>query len=82
MIDQLSLSEKLLLSGNWSKIRKKFIIWSVGALPGIAAIGLVILVRLTGSLQLIVTIQHIIGLIARKYPSDLLKQSNYIAGSR
>lgn len=42
-----------MLSGIWSKIRKKFTIWSVGALPGIAAIGLVILVRLTGALQLI-----------------------------
>lgn len=42
-----------MLSGIWSKIRKEFTIWSVGALPGIAAIGLVILVRLTGALQLI-----------------------------
>lgn len=42
-----------MLSGIWSKIRKEFTIWSVGALPGIAAIGLVVLVRLTGSLQLI-----------------------------
>ncbi len=42
-----------MLSGIWSKIRKEFTIWSVAALPGIAAIGLVILVRLTGSLQLI-----------------------------
>jgi len=42
-----------LLFGIWSKIRKEFTIWSVGALPGIAAIGLVILIRLTGALQLI-----------------------------
>jgi CHASE2 domain-containing sensor protein len=42
-----------LLSGIWSKIRKEFTIWSVGTLPGIATIGLVILVRLSGSLQLI-----------------------------
>jgi CHASE2 domain-containing sensor protein/two-component sensor histidine kinase len=41
-----------LLSGIWSKIRKEFTIWSV-ALPGIAAIALVILIRLTGALQLI-----------------------------
>ena len=53
LIDQLSLSKKLLLSGIWSKIRNESTIWSVAALPGIAAIGLVILVRLTGSLQLI-----------------------------
>ena len=53
MIDLLSLRKRLLLSGIWSKIRKEFIIWSIGALPGIAAIGLVILVRLTGTLQLI-----------------------------
>lgn len=37
----------------WSKIRKEFTIWSVGALPGIAAIALIVLVRLTGALQLI-----------------------------
>lgn len=42
-----------MLSGIWSKIRKGFTIWSVGALPGIAAITLIILIRLTGSLQLI-----------------------------
>jgi CHASE2 domain-containing sensor protein len=53
LIDQLSLRKKLLLPGIWSKIRKEFTIWSVGSLPGIAAIGLVILVRLTGALQLI-----------------------------
>jgi CHASE2 domain-containing sensor protein len=35
----------------WRKISKQFTVWFVGALPGIAAIGLVILVRLTGSLQ-------------------------------
>jgi hypothetical protein len=53
LIDQLSLSKKLLLSSIWSKIRKEFTIWSVEALPGITAIGLVILVRPSGSLQLI-----------------------------
>lgn len=37
----------------WRKISKQFTVWFVGALPGIAAIGLVILVRLTGSLQFI-----------------------------
>lgn len=42
-----------MLSSIWSFLRKEFTIWSVGTLPGIAAIGLVILVRLTGSLQLI-----------------------------
>jgi CHASE2 domain-containing sensor protein len=42
-----------LLSGIWSKISNKFTIWTVGALPGLAAIGLVILVRLTGALQLV-----------------------------
>lgn len=42
-----------MLPGIWSKIRKEFTIWSVGVLPGIAVIGLVILVRLTGSVQLI-----------------------------
>ncbi len=36
-----------------SKIRKEFTIWSVGILPGIVAIGLILLVRLNGSLQLI-----------------------------
>ncbi|MEG4801177.1 CHASE2 domain-containing protein [Microcoleus sp. ARI1-B5] len=37
----------------WSKIRKEFTIWSVGTLPGIVAIVLIVLVRLSGALQLI-----------------------------
>ncbi len=52
MIDQLSLRKKLLLSGIWSRFKQGITIWSVGVLPGIAVIGLIILVRLTGSLQL------------------------------
>lgn len=35
----------------WSKIRKEFTIWSVGTLPGIVAIGLIVLLRLSGALQ-------------------------------
>jgi CHASE2 domain-containing sensor protein len=35
----------------WRKISKQFTVWFVGELPGIAVIGLVILVRLTGALQ-------------------------------
>ena len=34
-----------------SKLRHKITIWSVGALPGIVALGLIILLRLSGSLQ-------------------------------
>jgi CHASE2 domain-containing sensor protein len=34
-----------------SKIRKEFTIWSVGTLPGIVAIVLIVLVRLSGALQ-------------------------------
>ncbi|WP_413167916.1 CHASE2 domain-containing protein [Capilliphycus salinus ALCB114379] len=37
----------------WNKIRKDFTMGSVGLLPGIVAIALIIFVRLTGSLQLI-----------------------------
>lgn len=37
----------------WSKFRKTTIVWFVEALPGIAVIGLVLLVRLTGSLQFV-----------------------------
>lgn len=40
-----------MLPGIWSKFKQGITIWSVGVLPGIAVIGLVILVRLTGSLQ-------------------------------
>jgi len=40
-----------LLSGIWSQFKQGITIWSVGVLPGIAVIGLVILVHLTGSLQ-------------------------------
>lgn len=42
-----------MLSGIWRKIRKEFPIWSVEVLPGIGVIGLVILIRLSGSLQFI-----------------------------
>jgi CHASE2 domain-containing sensor protein len=42
-----------LLPSIWSHIKQRITIWSVGVLPGIAVIGLVILVRLTGSLQFI-----------------------------
>ena len=37
----------------WSKIRKDFTIWSAGTRPGIVAIGLILLLRLSGALQLI-----------------------------
>ncbi|MEP1061214.1 MULTISPECIES: sensor histidine kinase [Cyanophyceae] len=37
----------------WSKFKQEIPIWFAGALPGLAAIGLVILVRLTGALQLV-----------------------------
>ena len=78
LIDQLSLRKKLLLPGIWSKIRKKFTIWSVGALPGIAAIGLVILVRLTGALQLIewVTLDSFL----RLRPSEPIDERVVIVG--
>lgn len=35
----------------WQKLKAEFAIWRIGALPGMAVIGLVILVRLTGGLQ-------------------------------
>jgi CHASE2 domain-containing sensor protein len=35
----------------WSKIKQEFGIWRVGAMPGIAVIGLVVLVRLLGGLE-------------------------------
>jgi CHASE2 domain-containing sensor protein len=67
-----------LLFGIWSKIRKEFTIWSVGALPGIAAIGLVILVRLTGALQLIewVTLDSFL----RLRPSEPIDERVVIVG--
>src|SRR4028118_106884 len=78
LIDQLSLRKKLLLPGIWSKIRKEFTIWSVGVLPGIAAIGLVILVRLTGALQLIewVTLDSFL----RLRPSEPIDERVVIVG--
>jgi CHASE2 domain-containing sensor protein len=53
LIRSVLLRKKLLLPTILSKIRKEFTIWSVGTLPGIVAIGLIVLVRLNGSLQLI-----------------------------
>lgn len=47
------LRKELLLLSIWSKLKQGMTTWSIGALPGIVAIGLVILVRLTGGLQLI-----------------------------
>ncbi len=78
LIDQLSVRKKLLLPGIWSKIRKEFTIWSVRALPGIAAIGLVILVRLTGALQLIewVTLDSFL----RLRPSEPIDERVVIVG--
>jgi CHASE2 domain-containing sensor protein len=35
----------------WKKVKEEITIWRVGALPGILAIGLVIVTRLTGSMQ-------------------------------
>lgn len=43
--------KKLLLPAIASKIRKEFTIWSVGTLPGIVAIVLIVLLRLSGLLQ-------------------------------
>lgn len=40
-----------MLPGIWSKFKQGVTIWSVAALPGIAALGLVIFLRLIGSLQ-------------------------------
>lgn len=40
-----------MLPGIWSKFRQGITIWSVATLPGIAAIGLVIILRLSGSVQ-------------------------------
>jgi CHASE2 domain-containing sensor protein len=37
--------------GIWKKIKDEIAIWRVGALPGIAVIGLVIIIRITGSMQ-------------------------------
>ncbi|MBD6618079.1 CHASE2 domain-containing protein [Komarekiella sp. 'clone 1'] len=38
-------------TGIWAKIKEEMAIWRVGALPGIAVIGLAIIVRLTGAMQ-------------------------------
>ncbi len=40
-----------MLSSLWSKYKQEITLWAVTALPGIAALGLVILIRLSGSLQ-------------------------------
>lgn len=41
----------MLLPSIWSKFKQEITIWSVAALPGIAALGLIILLRLSGALQ-------------------------------
>lgn len=42
-----------MLPGIWSNFKQGITTWFVGALPGLAAIGLVIFIRLTGTLQLV-----------------------------
>ena len=37
----------------WTALRREWRIWKAGALPGLAVIGLVALLRLTGSLQML-----------------------------
>jgi CHASE2 domain-containing sensor protein/DNA-binding transcriptional MerR regulator len=67
-----------LLPGIWSKFKQGITIWSVGVLPGIAVIGLVILVRLTGSLQSIewVTLDSFL----RLRPSEPIDERVVIVG--
>jgi CHASE2 domain-containing sensor protein len=67
-----------LLSGIWSQFKQGITIWSVAVLPGIAVIGLVILVRLTGSLQLIewVTLDSFL----RLRPSEPIDERVVIVG--
>ena len=67
-----------MLSGIWRKIRKEFSIWSVGTLPGIAVIGLIILIRLSGSLQFIewVTLDSLLCL----RPSEPIDERVVIVG--
>ncbi len=67
-----------MLSGIWSQFKQGITIWSVAVLPGIAVIGLVILVRLTGSLQLIewVTLDSFL----RLRPSEPIDERVVIVG--
>lgn len=62
----------------WSKIRKEFTIWSVGTLPGIVAIVMIVLVRLSGVLQLIewVTFDSFL----RLRPSEPIEERIVIVG--
>jgi CHASE2 domain-containing sensor protein len=72
------LRKKQLLATIWSKIRKEFTIWSVGALPGIVAIVLIVLLRFSGALQLIewVTFDSFL----RLRPSESIDQRIVIVG--
>lgn len=67
-----------MLPGIWSKFKQGLTIWSVGVLPGIAVIVLVILVRLTGSLQFIewVTLDSFL----RLRPSEPIDERVVIVG--
>jgi CHASE2 domain-containing sensor protein len=70
--------QKLLLPDIWSQFKQGITIWSVKVLPGIAAIGMVILVRLTGSLQLMewVTLDSFL----RLRPSEPIDERVVIVG--
>jgi CHASE2 domain-containing sensor protein len=72
------LRKKQLLPTISSKIRKEFTIWSAGTLPGIVAIGLIVLLRLSGALQLIewVTFDSFL----RLRPSEPIEERIVIVG--
>lgn len=61
-----------------SKIRKEFSIWSVGTLPGIVAIVLIVLVRLSGALQLIEWVSF--DSFLRLRPSEPIDEQIVIVG--
>lgn len=67
-----------MLPSIWSKFKQGITIWFVGAVPGIAALGLIILLRLSGSLQYLdwVTLDFLLHL----RPSEPIDERVVIVG--
>jgi len=64
--------------GIWRKIQAEIAIWSVGALPGLAIIGLVVVVRLAGTLQSIEWMA--LDKLLRLRPSEVIDERIVIVG--
>lgn len=67
-----------MLLGIWDKIKKGLPLWSVGTLPGLAILGVVIVARLSGALEVLewITLDYLL----RWRPAELIDERIVIVG--